>query len=131
MKDISQYYSQRRKYIYVEFKLLFFFNLNLCLPNNANQPRTGGDADDDKLYEDQAEDVNDGFWFLGQIFHDYFVNEIFAPIQVTKMIIIWRKEINKNLLTVYRIPVRLKSLHENFVNPASLDENSREYEGGT
>ena len=28
------------------------------------------------------------------------------------------------------IPVCLESLHENLINPASLDENSREYEGG-
>ena len=31
---------------------------------------------------------------------------------------------------MYRIPVRLRSLHENLINPASLDENGREYEGG-
>ena len=29
------------------------------------------------------------------------------------------------------LPAGFESLHEYFVNPASLDENSREYEGGT
>ena len=53
--------TTRKIYFCLILSCCFFFKLTLCLPNNANQPRTGGDADDDKLYEDQAEDVNDGF----------------------------------------------------------------------
>ena len=53
-------------------------------PNRANQPGSDGDADDDKLYEDQAEDVNDRFCFFGKFSQNHLINENCAPIPVTK-----------------------------------------------